>query len=88
MPDYTALVQSFQALASKPRIYVCRPCPVPEPGNYGINETVVQEQIKRIDALAAAMQLGTIDMHAALVDQPKLLPDRVTPAAGSRRGTR
>lgn len=77
--DYRDLVKSFQALASKPRIFVCRPCPVPEPGNFGINEAGVQEEIKRLDALAAEMKLGVIDMHAALVATPKLLPDRVHP---------
>ncbi len=79
--DYTELVKSFQVLASKPRVYVCRPCPVPEPGNFKINEAGVQEEIKRIDALAAEMKLGVIDMHAALADKPKLLPDRVHPNA-------
>lgn len=77
--DYTALIESFQALESKPRIYVCRPCPVPGAGNFGINEAGVQEQIKRLDSLAAKMKLGIIDMHAALADKPQLLPDRVHP---------
>ena len=77
--DYTELVKSFLALESKPRVYVCRPCPVPEPGNFGINETNVAEEIKRIDALAAEMKLGVIDMHAALADKPQLLHDRVHP---------
>jgi acyl-CoA thioesterase I len=77
--DYTELVKSFLALESKPRVYVCRPCPVPEPGNYGINETNVKEEILRIDKLAADMKLGVIDMHAALADKPQLLPDRVHP---------
>lgn len=77
--DYTDLVKSFLTLESKPRVYVCRPCPVPEPGNFGINETRVIEGIKRIDALAAEMKLGVIDMHAALVKTPRLLPDRVHP---------
>jgi lysophospholipase L1-like esterase len=77
--DYRELVKSFQTLESKPRVYVCRPCPVPEPGNYGINETGAKEEIKRIDALAAEMKLGLIDMHAALADNPKFLPDRVHP---------
>ncbi len=77
--DYTELVKSFQNLESKPKVYVCRPCPVPEPGNFGINEAGVQEQIKRLDALAAEMKLGVIDMHAALADKPQLLPDRVHP---------
>lgn len=82
--DYTKLVASFQALESKPRVYVCRPCPVPGKGNFGINEAGVQEQIPLIDKLAEDMGLGVIDMHAALVDTPELLPDRVHPnAAGA-----
>jgi lysophospholipase L1-like esterase len=77
--DYTELVKSFQALESKPKVFICHPCPVPEPGNFGINEAGVAEQIKRIDALAAELKVGVIDMHAALVDQPQFLPDRVHP---------
>jgi lysophospholipase L1-like esterase len=77
--DYKELVNSFLALESKPRVYVCRPCPVPGAGNYGINEICVKEEILRLDALAAEMKLGIIDMHAALADDPKLLPDRVHP---------
>jgi lysophospholipase L1-like esterase len=82
--DYTKLVASFQALESKPRVYVCRPCPVPGKGNYGITEAGVQEQIPLIDKLAKDMGLGVIDMHAALEATPELLPDRVHPnAAGA-----
>jgi lysophospholipase L1-like esterase len=77
--DYTELVKSFQALESKPRVYVCRPCPVPEPGNYGINEKNLQEWITRVDQIAKDMNLGVIDMHQALEDKPQLLPDRVHP---------
>jgi len=77
--DYTDLVKSFQALPSKPRIYVCRPCPVPEPGNFGINEKNLKEWIKRIDKLAKEIDLGLIDMHEALEKKPELLPDRVHP---------
>jgi lysophospholipase L1-like esterase len=79
--DYTKLVASFRALESKPRIYVCRPCPVPGKGNFGINEAGVQEQIPLIDKLAEDMGLGVIDMHAALAETPELLPDRVHPNA-------
>ncbi|MBC8127539.1 MAG: sialate O-acetylesterase [Gloeobacteraceae cyanobacterium ES-bin-144] len=77
--DYTALVESFLALESKPRVYVCRPCPVPKPGNFGINETNLTVEIQRIDELATKMKLSLIDMHAALVKTPELLPDRVHP---------
>lgn len=77
--DYTELVKSYQALESKPRVYACRPCPVPGQGNFGINEAGVKEIIKRLDPLAAEMKLGVIDMHAALADKPQFLPDRVHP---------
>lgn len=77
--DYKDLVNSFLALESKPRVFICRPCPVPEPGNFGINETNVKLLIPRIDALAAELKLGIIDMHAALEGKPALLPDRVHP---------
>ncbi len=79
--DYTELVKSFLTLKSKPRVYICRPCPVPGNGNFGINEANIQLEITRIDALAAQLKLGIIDMHAALADKPKLLPDRVHPNA-------
>jgi len=74
--DYREFVKSFQALASKPRIYVCRPCPA---GTGDINEAGVIELIKRINALAAEMKLGVIDMHAALADKLQMLPDHVHP---------
>ncbi len=77
--DYRAMVEIFAALPCKPRIYVCRPCPVPAPGNYGINERNVQLEIPLINKLAKEHQLGIIDMHAALEAHPELLPDRVHP---------
>jgi len=78
--DYSDLVKSFQALKSKPRVFVCRPCPVPGKGNYGINEENVLKEIPRIDALAKELGCGVIDMHAALAGRPELLPDRVHPS--------
>lgn len=77
--DYEKLVKSFVALKSKPKIWICRPCPVPGIGNYGINEAAVQKQIPMIDKLAKDMGLGVIDMHATLEKKPELLPDRVHP---------
>jgi lysophospholipase L1-like esterase len=77
--DYRELVKSFQALKSKPKVFVCRPVPVPGQGNYGINEENIQKEIPRVDALAKELGCGVIDMHAALEKFPELLPDRVHP---------
>jgi lysophospholipase L1-like esterase len=77
--DYKDMIEIFKGLDSRPRIFICRPCPVPEPGNYGINETNVQLEIPMIDQLAVEENVDVIDMHAALVDKPQLLPDHVHP---------
>jgi lysophospholipase L1-like esterase len=77
--DYRELVRSFQALKSKPKVFVCRPVPVRGKGNYGINEENIQKEIPRVDALAKELGCGVIDMHAALEKSPELLPDRVHP---------
>ena len=79
--DYQDLVKSFLDLESQPKVFVCRPCPVPGKGNFGISEENIQKEIPRIDALAKEMKLGVIDMHAALKDKPELIPDRVHPNA-------
>lgn len=77
--DYIELVKSFQALPSKPRIYACRPCPVPGSGNFDITEKPVKAQIKVIDEIVKELGLGMIDMYGALDDKPELLPDQVHP---------
>lgn len=79
--DYADLVNVFRNLAGKPRIYVCRPTPVPEPGNYGINEATEQQQINMIDYLADTMKLNEIDLYSPLKDRPQFFPDRVHPNA-------
>lgn len=78
--DYKALVESFQTLESKPRIYVCRPVPVFGKGNFGIVESGIQAEIPILDALAKEMGLGVIDLHAVLEGKDKLVPDRVHPS--------
>ena len=77
--DYRELVKSFQSLKSQPKVFVCRPVPVPGKGNYGINEENIQKEIPRVDALAKELGCGVIDMHAALEKFPEMLPDRVHP---------
>ena len=77
--DYRELVKSFQSLKSQPKVFVCRPVPVPGKGNYGINEENIQKEIPRVDALAKELGCDVIDMHAALAKSPEMLPDRVHP---------
>jgi lysophospholipase L1-like esterase len=78
--DWRDLVSSFQSLSSRPKVFLCRPCPVPGTGSFGINEENVLREIARLDPIAKELGCGIIDMHAALLDKPDLLPDRVHPS--------
>jgi len=78
--DYKELIESFQKLESKPRIYLCLPCPVFGAGNFNIVESGIQEEIPMVKALAKEMNLGLIDMHAPFEGKPELVPDRVHPS--------
>ena len=83
--DYKALVEIFMNLPSKPRVFICRPCPVPGAGNYGINETNIQIEIPLLDQLAAEEKVDIIDMHAALVGKPEFFSGS-RPSQHRRRG--
>jgi len=82
--DYVALVQSFQALASQPRIWVCRPVPVFR-DYWGITaKTVNDEIIPDVDTVAAQTGVQVIDLHVALDGKAALFPDGIHPnAAGA-----
>lgn len=77
--DYRELVTTFQKLKSSPRVYICRPVPVPAPGNFGINEEALQQQMPVLEKLETELKTGKIDMYAALQGKAELLPDRVHP---------
>ncbi len=83
--DARALVEHFQSLPSKPKVYVCLPVPVYET-KWGINETVVKgEVITTLQQVAKEMKLPSIDLYAALSGKAALFPDKIHPnAAGAK----
>jgi acyl-CoA thioesterase I len=58
-------VKTFQALATKPRIFLCHVPTVIEPNKYKISETVSVVIRQRVDALAKEMNLEVIPMDKA-----------------------
>ncbi len=87
--DYRDLLQRFQALPGRPRLFACLPCPVVAPGNFDITQAGVEAEIPWIRAVAAELGAGLIDMQAALAGRPELLPDCVHPnTAGAREMAR
>lgn len=83
--DARALVAHFQALPSKPKVFVCLPVPVYET-KWGINEPVVKgEVIPILNEVAKEMKLPTIDLYTALTGKPLMFPDKIHPnAAGAK----
>jgi lysophospholipase L1-like esterase len=77
--DYKDLIESFKALPGKPHIWIVRPSPVPDPGNYGITEANLQQELPLIDQLAREENVGLIDVHSAMDGKPELFPDHVHP---------
>jgi lysophospholipase L1-like esterase len=79
--DYKALIASYAALDSHPKIYLCLPAP-DFPGNWGITEDVIHNEVApKIATLAEELHLPLIDMHAALAGRGELFADHVHPDA-------
>ena len=83
--DLLALIDHFQSLPSKPKIWLCKPVPVAQT-RWGINEkTVKGEVIPIIEEVARNKKLPIIDLFEALDDHRDLFPDGVHPnAAGAK----
>lgn len=77
--DYKELIGKFQALDTKPKIFVARPPFVPGKGNYGINEPAMLEELPMVDSVASDEGLPEIDIHGATKDKDALFPDHVHP---------
>ncbi|MDX1680518.1 MAG: GDSL-type esterase/lipase family protein [Akkermansiaceae bacterium] len=77
--DYKQLVASFQALETKPRIYICRPCPVFGKGAFRIKPENMAEQRPMTESIIKELAVGMIDMNAPLEDRPELIPDKIHP---------
>jgi len=84
MKDLNAMIDSFQALPSKPYIYLC--LPIPANGEvWTIRDSVISgEIIPRIRAVAQERNLPVIDLYKPMKPFMDLLPDKIHPnAAGA-----
>jgi lysophospholipase L1-like esterase len=79
--DARAFVEHFQALPTKPKIWVCLPVPV-YGVQWGINDETLFGQILPAWAhVAQQKKLAVIDLYDALSNRPDLFPDKVHPNA-------
>jgi lysophospholipase L1-like esterase len=77
--DYKALIGGFQALSTKPKIWIVVPPPI-FIDNLGPDNTIlVKDIIPRIDQTATELGLPTIDVYSQLVNHPEYFWDGVHP---------
>lgn len=77
--DYSALINTYKSLDSRPIIYICYPTPV-----YGevagiTDERITGEVIPKIKQVSIDNSVATIDNYSALSDKESLFPDKIHP---------
>jgi lysophospholipase L1-like esterase len=79
--DYLDLIRNFQALDSKPRIYLIRPTPLfrDRGKEYDTDKILTEEVIPKINEIARRKRLPVIDLYVALDGKGTLFPDGVHP---------
>jgi lysophospholipase L1-like esterase len=80
--DYEALIASYTALTSSPRIVVCTPCPVYNKGVFDITPGIVATNIAPlIRDIASRLNLQLVDLHTRMDGHKEWFPDTVHPNA-------
>ena len=81
LADYQALIAALKGLSSKPKVYVMIPVPVFGNGGYGIDGSVLRQEITPLIVKAATdTQTDTIDQFTPLANSPAMFPDNVHPS--------
>lgn len=77
--DYQVLIDEFQAVESKPKVFICNPTPVFE-NKWGIDkDIVVNEIIPMIEEVAITKEVEVIDLYEPMLEKAKLFPDAIHP---------
>ncbi len=79
--DYIALVEEFEALESKPEIWIVKPPPIFNDGQGLSTEFYAETVIPNVEAVANQTNLPAINVYSALMDYPQYLYDGVHPNA-------
>ena len=77
--DYKRLIEEFQALASKPKIWLVLPPPVFDNGTGLSTPYFVQQVVPRIEQVAKETSLPLIDVYTPLAKHPEYFSDGVHP---------
>ncbi|MCW3999086.1 MAG: GDSL-type esterase/lipase family protein [Candidatus Bathyarchaeota archaeon] len=72
--DYSALIDKFQSLESKPQVWLALPPPIFNNGTGLSTEFFEQHILPGISEVAAKTGLPTIDVYSALLSHPEAFP--------------
>ncbi len=76
---YSNLIKKYQALDTKPKIYLCTPTPAFK-NKWGINNKLITEEaIPVIKRLTKKFSVNFIDLHTPLKEKGKMFPDDIHP---------
>ncbi|RNI30347.1 sialate O-acetylesterase [Rufibacter immobilis] len=79
VPNYVELVNSFQNLPSKPKVYVCLPLPAFE-DKWGITGSIVKNEIiPAVQQVARQTKAQTIDLYTPFLGKASLTYDAIHP---------
>jgi len=83
--DYSALIDSFRALPSRPQVWICRPVPAAYE-NFSIRPDVIRDEIgPLVEQVGRDNGVLVIDLYTPLAGHLDLFPDGIHPdAAGAR----
>lgn len=77
--DYKAMIAEFEALPSKPKIFICLPVPA-FPERWGIRDTVItKEVLPATKEIAKATGATLIDLNTPLQGKAEHFPDKIHP---------
>lgn len=77
--DYQIFIDEFQALNSKPKIFICKPLPsFPHDGQIN-GEIIKNEVLPMIEDIASSKEVEVIDLYTPFETKAALLPDAVHP---------
>ena len=77
--SYVQLVEDFQALSSKPKIWLVKPPPVFSNGTTPSAELLTNHILPGIEQVALQTNSPIIDLHSALSNSSQFFPDGVHP---------
>ena len=77
--DSKAMVESFQSLATKPRVLICLPMPSFKPPSDGINDEIIKQQSPMLRDVAADTHAQLVDLYVAFQNKKAWFKDGVHP---------